>query len=149
MTGERVTAAERAAMDLRDLAARVDAVADLRGLEGVDRPLPDGSPGASLLPAERDRVRALADLLRLVASGLGSGGGGGPEEAYTAGGVLRQLVTLPADAPVLAYRDDGCLDRATARVALAWELSGPDAGWQDRERERPGPGARLALLVEG
>ncbi len=74
MTGERVTAAERAAMDLRDLAARVDAVADLRGLEGVDRPLPDGVSGAELLPAERDRVRALADLLRLVASGLGGGG---------------------------------------------------------------------------
>ena len=133
-------------MDLRDLAARVDAVAELRGLEGVDRPIPSG-PGAHLLPLEAERIRTLAELLRLVASGLGSGGGGGPEEGYTAAAVLRQLVTLPADAPVLSLRDDGCLDRATARVVLARELSGPDAGWE--ERDRPGRGARLALVVEG
>ena len=70
MAAERVTAAERAGFDLAELARRVRELADLRGIEGPDRPTPEGAAGAHLARGQRAAVLALADLAADLAAEL-------------------------------------------------------------------------------
>ena len=71
MAAELVTAAERAGYDLAELARRVAELAELRGLEGLDRPIPEGAEGARLTPGQRAAVLALANLAEHLAAELG------------------------------------------------------------------------------
>lgn len=68
MAAERVTAAERAGFDLAELARRVRELADLRGIEGPDRPIPEGEPGARLSLDRRADVLALAEMAEALAA---------------------------------------------------------------------------------
>ena len=77
---ERVTAAERAGLDLAELARRVRELAYLRGLEGPDRPIPPGSEGAHLSPGQREAVLALAELAEALAAELWEEGEDPPSE---------------------------------------------------------------------
>lgn len=69
-TAERVTAAERAGFDLAELARRVRELAELRGIEGLDRLIPHGTAGAHLTPSQRAAVLTLAALAEGLAADL-------------------------------------------------------------------------------
>ena len=69
-TAERVTAAERAGFDLAELARRVRDLAELRGIEGLDRLIPQGTAGAHLAPGQRAAVLTLAALAEALAAEL-------------------------------------------------------------------------------
>lgn len=118
---ERVTAAERAGLDLAELARRVRELATMRGLDGPDRPIPPGSEGAHLSPGQREAVLALAELAEHLAAELWEEG----ED--------------PPSAP------------GAADVAEAWRrlAAGPPpaqaGGW--RVVRMTGPGCRLVVVV--
>lgn len=116
MAAELVSAAERAGYDLAELARRVAELAELRGLEGPDRPIPEGEAGARLAPGQRAAVLALAHLAEHLAAELGGAPPPAPVAA-TAGELRRLLLPLPAGAPVLATRADGATVRADLLVA--------------------------------
>ena len=128
---ERVTAAERAGLDLAELARRVRELAYLRGLEGPDRPIPPGSEGAHLSPGQREAVLALAELAEHLAAELWEG-----EDPLAA---------------ELWEGEDPPSEPGPADVAEAWRrlAAGPPPdlarGW--RVVRLTGPGCHLVVVV--
>ena len=102
MAAELVTAERRAGYDLEELARRVRQLAEVRGLEGPDRPIPEGEAGARLAPGQRCAVLALAELAAGLAAELRGLERPPAEPVATVGELRRLLLPLPADAPLLA-----------------------------------------------
>lgn len=145
MAAELVTAAERAGYDLAELARRVAELAELRGLEGPDRPIPEGEAGARLAPGQRAAVLTLAELAEGLAAELRGLERPPAEPAATVGELRRLLLPVAGDAPILAPRTDGCPDHAAAAVAVGRPAAEHDAGWLVPSRLTAR--ARLVLLV--
>lgn len=145
MAAELVTAERRAGYDLEELARRVRQLAEVRGLEGPDRPIPEGEAGARLAPGQWCAVLALAELAAGLAAELRGLERPPAEPVATVGELRRLLLPLPADAPLLAPRALDVADPAAARVVLArLDAEHPDRWRWSRRLEA---GARLALLV--
>lgn len=121
MAAERVTAAERAGLDLAELARRVRELAYLRGLDGPDRPIPPGGEGAHLAPGQRAAVLALAELAEGLAAELWEGEEPPRGPAGTVGELRRVLVGLPDAAP-LEDPQGGALHAAAEAGAEGWAL---------------------------